>query len=52
MIYLRNKDLKKIDIKNVISKSYELYTNKIMSRYIKKLNLDNKLNMAFKQIYL
>lgn len=52
MLYLRNNNLNNIDISDIVKKSYKLYTNKIISKYILKKNLDKKLNMAFKQIYL
>jgi len=52
MLFLRNKDLKNINIKDIVDESYNLYTNSLISRYIKKIKLDNKLNMAFKQIFL
>lgn len=52
MLFLRNKDLKNINIKDIVEESYNLYTNNIISKYIKKIKLDNKLNMAFKQIFL
>lgn len=57
MIYYRNVlamqiNLDSIDIKKIINNSYKFITNKIILRYIKKIQLDNKLNMVFKQIYL
>tara|TARA_B110000908_G_C10267311_1_gene465617 strand:- start:4529 stop:5488 length:960 start_codon:yes stop_codon:yes gene_type:complete len=52
MIYLRNKNLNRIKIKDIVINSYKLYTNIIFKKYIKKIILDNKLYMAYKQEYL
>lgn len=52
MIYHRNDILENININKLIKSSYNFVTNKIISKYIRKIKLDNKLNMALKQIYL
>ena len=52
MIFLRNEDLHNLNIKEIIEESYKLYTNNLIKKYIKKIKLNNELNMAYKQIYL
>lgn len=52
MLFHRNDILENININKLVKLSYNFVTNKIISKYIKKIKLNNKLNMAFKQIYL
>ena len=52
MIFYRNSNLSKINIKELINKSYIFYTLPLIKQYISKINLNNKINMTFKQIYL
>lgn len=52
MIYHRNDNLNEINIKNLILNSYDLFTKPLFKKYIKKIKLDNKINMAYHQVYL
>ena len=52
MIFYRNSSLSKINIDELVKKSLNFYKKPLIKKYINKIKLDNKINMAYKQIYL
>ena len=52
MIYYRNLSLSKINIDEIVKKSLNFYKKHLIKKYINKIKLDNKINMAYKQVYL